>query len=225
MLVLGIILCFTGVGIPLGVSLILAGAATLATEAAINWDFLKDKVEEIWKGITQWWSNGPAKVFTAEWWSNLFKCIPNAIANAINAAIDAFNSFMEGISNALGSLVGATGGSFGGTSSVPSVRPPGLARGAVIPPNRQFMAVLGDQTRGTNIETPEALMRQVVREEAGSMMAEMMMQMQAMGTGQQQAEGGDVVLQIDSETIARASAKGSSMATRRGVLSPQASFI
>jgi N-dimethylarginine dimethylaminohydrolase len=38
-------------------------------------------------------------------------------------------------------------------------------------------------------------------------------------------EGGDVVLQIDSETIARASAKGSSMATRRGVLSPQASFI
>jgi hypothetical protein len=121
--------------------------------------------------------------------------------------------------------VGATGGSFGGTSSVPSVRPPGLARGAVIPPNRQFMAVLGDQTRGNNIETPEALMRQVVREEAGSMMAEMMMQMQAMGTGQQQAEGGDVVLQIDSETIARASAKGSSMATRRGVLSPQASFI
>jgi hypothetical protein len=84
---------------------------------------------------------------------------------------------------------------------------------------------LGDQTRGNNIETPESLMRQVVREEAGNMMAEMMMQMQAMGTGQQQAEGGDVVLQIDSETIARASAKGSSMATRRGVLSPQASFI
>lgn len=31
---------------------------------------------------------------------------------------------------------------------------PKLAKGAVIPANREFLAVLGDQTRGTNIETP-----------------------------------------------------------------------
>ena len=31
---------------------------------------------------------------------------------------------------------------------------PALARGAVIPPNREFLAVLGDQKRGTNIEAP-----------------------------------------------------------------------
>ena len=35
---------------------------------------------------------------------------------------------------------------------------PRLAQGAVIPPNREFMAVLGDQTQGTNIETPLATM-------------------------------------------------------------------
>ena len=29
-----------------------------------------------------------------------------------------------------------------------------MATGAVIPPNREFLAVLGDQKRGTNIETP-----------------------------------------------------------------------
>lgn len=225
MLVLGIILCFTGVGIPLGVALIFAGAASLATEVAINWDFLKNKVEEIWNGITQWWNSGPAQVFTAQWWTNLFNCIPNAIANAINAAIDAFNSFMEGISNALGGLVGATGGSFGTSSSVPSVRPPGLARGAVIPPNREFMAVLGDQTRGNNIETPESLMRQVVREEAGSMMAEMMMQMQSMGGQDASAGDTNLVLNIDGEELARATAKGTSSLTRRGVLSPSASFV
>ena len=31
---------------------------------------------------------------------------------------------------------------------------PRLAQGAVIPPNREFLAVLGDQKQGTNIEAP-----------------------------------------------------------------------
>lgn len=41
------------------------------------------------------------------------------------------------------------------------------ADGAVIPPNREFMAVFGDQRSGNNIEAPEALIRQIVREESG----------------------------------------------------------
>ena len=44
---------------------------------------------------------------------------------------------------------------------------PQLATGAVIPPNRKFMAVLGDQKNGTNLEAPEGLIRQIVREESG----------------------------------------------------------
>lgn len=46
---------------------------------------------------------------------------------------------------------------------------PYLASGAVIPPNKEFLAVLGDQNKGNNIETPESLMRRVVREEVGNM--------------------------------------------------------
>lgn len=51
------------------------------------------------------------------------------------------------------------GGGFGGNSyaaaySLPMQDIPHLARGAVIPPNREFMAVLGDQRSGTNIEAP-----------------------------------------------------------------------
>ena len=54
----------------------------------------------------------------------------------------------------------------GGVSAKPSsLRVPALAQGAVIPPNREFMAVLGDQTSGNNIEAPENLIRQIVREE------------------------------------------------------------
>ena len=46
---------------------------------------------------------------------------------------------------------------------VPTV--PYLAKGAVIPPRSEFLAVLGDQKQGNNIETPEALLRKIVREE------------------------------------------------------------
>ena len=41
---------------------------------------------------------------------------------------------------------------------------PALAQGAVIPPNRQFLAMLGDQTTGTNIEAPLATIKQAMAE-------------------------------------------------------------
>ena len=44
LLILGIILCVTGVGLPLGIGLIAAGAVGLAAEVALNWDFLKEKI-------------------------------------------------------------------------------------------------------------------------------------------------------------------------------------
>ena len=54
MLVLGIILCVTGVGLPLGIGLIAAGAAGLAAEVALNWDFLKEKISGAIEAIGQW---------------------------------------------------------------------------------------------------------------------------------------------------------------------------
>lgn len=41
---------------------------------------------------------------------------------------------------------------------------PKLAKGAVIPPNREFMAILGDQTSGTNIEAPLDTIKQALAE-------------------------------------------------------------
>lgn len=46
---------------------------------------------------------------------------------------------------------------------------PYLAQGAVIPPNREFLAVLGDQRHGNNIEAPEDLIRKIVREETAGL--------------------------------------------------------
>lgn len=47
LLVIGAILAFGGVGIPLGISLMLAGAAGLATSVALNWDSVKSKIKAI----------------------------------------------------------------------------------------------------------------------------------------------------------------------------------
>ena len=56
-----------------------------------------------------------------------------------------------------------TPGSGGGTGGRPA-NIPALASGAVIPPNREFLAVLGDQKTGTNIETPLATMVQAFKQ-------------------------------------------------------------
>lgn len=47
LLVIGAILAFSGVGIPLGIALILSGAASLAVSIGLNWDSVKSKVTSI----------------------------------------------------------------------------------------------------------------------------------------------------------------------------------
>ena len=66
-----------------------------------------------------------------------------------------------GVNYGSGKRGGGSGG--GGSSADSSVA--ALANGAVIPPNREFLAILGDQKSGNNIETPEKLLRQIMREE------------------------------------------------------------
>ena len=46
---------------------------------------------------------------------------------------------------------------------------PQLATGAVIPPNAEFLAMLGDQRMGRNIEAPENLIREIMQEELTKM--------------------------------------------------------
>ena len=176
-IVLGIILCLTGVGVPLGVALILLGAASLITAAALNWDFFKMKLAEIWAGVKSFWNEHIRPVFTVQWWkdkaSAIAEGLKNGIKAGINGAIGLLNRFIGWVNEKLHikwePLVIA------GKEIVPAAdfqlfklpQIPQLAQGAVIPPNHTFLAALGDQTSGNNIETPEGLMRQIVREEVG----------------------------------------------------------
>lgn len=134
-------------------------------------DYTKDVLTSLIKFISG--------VFTGDWeqiWKGLVN-IPIAIFNLVTSSVESLaNFFIRMINNLIDGINGLLSviGEVSGTSlkipeiaqlSLPSI--PALAMGAVIPPNREFAAVLGDQKSGTNIETPEDLLRQIVREESG----------------------------------------------------------
>lgn len=87
---------------------------------------------------------------------NLIIGVINTLLLAIQSGVNACIRIINGLSFDVPDWVPGLGGKkFGfNLSNVTIGRIPYLASGAVIPPNREFMAVLGDQTSGTNIETP-----------------------------------------------------------------------
>ena len=101
--------------------------------------------------------------------SKLTQAINNNIILPFNMLlkkiIDGINSVFNGIEN-IGSALGL--GKYINISNVRMVSIPYLAQGAVIPPNAPFAAVLGDQKNGKNLEAPESLIRQIIREEMGT---------------------------------------------------------
>ncbi|OUQ14920.1 hypothetical protein [Lachnoclostridium sp. An138] len=122
------------------------------------WEMLKSRTEAIWNGI-----------------KNFIRPAVNGIIGFINGLIDGITSGVNTVIRALNRIrfnvdIPLFGNfKFDGfnlsTLSAPSI--PYLASGAVIPPNAPFMAVLGDQRNGNNLEMPESLLRRIIREESG----------------------------------------------------------
>lgn len=218
LLVLGIVLAFTGVQPALGIALIAAGAVGLVSVTALNWNAILDKCKEVWSGIKQWFNSSVAPFFTLSYWQEKFSAIgeglKQAVKNGINAAIGKFNEFISWINSVMNfswgevSVFGKTIIPSGNMQllSVPQI--PYLAQGAVIPPNREFLAVLGDQSSGTNIEAPESLIRKIVREETRGMSSRRVEELleRLINT----VEG----IEIGDETIGRAAARYDRVASR-----------
>lgn len=91
----------------------------------------------------------------------LFNGLNQAIINAINGLVDGLNHIK------VPDLVPGIGGKGINLSHANYTRIPYLAQGAVIPAGNPFLAVLGDQTKGNNLEMPENLLRKIVSEESG----------------------------------------------------------
>lgn len=138
------------------------------------WSTIKEVVKKIVDGIVDKFNGARNKVVDAfEGIKNKVKGILNKVIGIVNGAIGTVNGAISGIESALSFGPWEVPTPFGSktigfSASFPRVPTiPYLAKGAVIPPRSEFLAVLGDQKQGNNIETPEALLRKIVREESG----------------------------------------------------------
>lgn len=117
---LGLMLIVTGVGLPLGIGLLLAGAATMATSVALNWDFFADKIQQMLDGITavfKGFVNGGL---------GLFENFINGVIGIVNNVI----SFINGLVRILGIHI----------DLIPEVSIPRLATGGFVDEGQLFIA-------------------------------------------------------------------------------------
>ena len=191
LLALGAVLTFTGAALPLGIGLMIAGAAGLGATAALNWDVVKQKITSVLAGILAVISGasivlgvllclsgagigvGLALIFAgiagsvAAWnvddnpITRFVKNIANGIISIVNTVIDAINGIFH---------IKFSGFKIGGKELIPAFdkqlvnvpKIPALAQGAVLPANQPFLAMVGDQRHGTNIEAPLSTIQEAV---------------------------------------------------------------
>ena len=167
-----------------GVALVFSG---LATAAAGFVGAVADCVN-IALTVLQGLADFVSSVLTGQWdaawntmaetvsavWQKIVAMVQNAASAAVNAVKSMFDgllSIVQNILSAIGGVAGRVGAVFkGGGAAVqpfaalPALPVPALAGGAVIPANRRFLAMLGDQTSGTNVEAPLDTIKQAVAE-------------------------------------------------------------
>ena len=161
---------------------------------------------ESWKEILSGLITFISGVFTGDWkkaWNGvldilkgIWNLIVGTIEGAINLIVDGINLLLSALNKIhvdIPEWVPLVGGKTFGINIPPVTRVslPHLASGAVIPPNSEFLAVLGDQKSGTNIEAPLATMVQAFKQA----MAE---------TGGMGGRNITVVMQVDKREFARA---------------------
>ena len=154
---------------------------------------LLDGLASKWENITGWlrdlkqnfvdaWDNIRAKTSEAfnsigQTISDIWNGITSTIKTAVNGIIGFINRMISAVVTGINAVINALNGLsfdlpdiFGGghvgfnISTLTAPQIPYLAQGAVIPANREFLAVLGDQSHGTNVEAPLDTIKQAVAE-------------------------------------------------------------
>lgn len=90
----------------------------------------------------------------------LFEGMANGVIKCVNAIIRGLNKISFDVPDWVPSIGGRTFGF--NIRPISEISIPRLAQGAVIPPNKEFLAVLGDQKHGTNVETPLSVIQEAV---------------------------------------------------------------
>ena len=159
----------------------------LATKMTTIWGNIKASAHQKWNAIWSTVSGFVKRIKNAI--VDKFTSAKNTVVNVFNGMRDAIRSVLNNIISVVNGAISKVNGVISAVESAFSFGPwkvptpfgsktigfkatfprvptvPYLAKGAVIPPRSEFLAVLGDQKQGNNIETPEALLRKIVREE------------------------------------------------------------
>lgn len=143
-------------------------------------DKVVNAITGVWDRVKTWWNSNVAQVFSVDYWKNLGKNILNGLLNGLKSVWASIANWVTDkvswIINKFGKVAsdskakfsgGQTGGGRISTQSIPRISQadiPRLARGAVVPQNREFLAVLGDNKRETEVVSPLSTMKQAVLE-------------------------------------------------------------
>ena len=158
------------------ISLVSGGVKALAGAVLLlitNWDSVKTTAVSVWEAIQSAWSGVGSwfRLHILDPLQNGFKNMSNGIIGFLNGLISGVAAAVNGVVNAINRLqftvpnwIPGLGGKKLGfqlrTVSMPQI--PYLAQGAVLPANKPFMAVVGDQRHGTNVEAPLATIQEAV---------------------------------------------------------------
>ena len=155
------------------VTLAVAALSAALVLLILNWDNVKEKAAQVWENIKTTWGNA------VQWFkTTVLDPLKNGVKSMANGVIGYLNGMISAAVKAVNSLVRAVntirftvpdwipgyGGKTLGFSlkTVTCPQIPYLAQGAVLPANKPFLAMVGDQRHGTNIEAPLSTIQEAV---------------------------------------------------------------
>lgn len=164
------------------ISIVVAAIAALIAIVVLlvkNWDAVKAAAVSVWDKIRQTFAS------VATWFQEkVMDPLIGGFKNMVNGIIGFLNSMIAGIVAGINGVIGLLnklkfdipdwipgigGKTFGFNMQLlnaPQI--PYLAQGAVLPANKPFLAVVGDQKHGTNVEAPLDVIKQALSEVLGS---------------------------------------------------------
>lgn len=147
--------------------------APLVAALTGDWELLEEAITNAWENIQSKWADA------ASWFRNqVSQPMEKSAKDSANSMIGLFNGMLSGVSgtfNLLSQSVSSLKFTFpdwvpvlGGKSisfNLPGINLPNiplLAKGAVLPANKPFLAMVGDQKHGTNVEAPLSTIQEAV---------------------------------------------------------------
>ena len=203
------------------IGLVVAAIAALIAIVVLlvkNWDTVKSAVLGAWEAIKDALGNAWAwfRDTVADPVVNGFKGMINGVIGFINGMIAGIVQGINGVIGVLNKLrfavpdwIPGIGGKTLGFHLNPVTAPqiPYLAQGAVLPANKPFMAVVGDQRHGTNIEAPLTTIQEAVRMELGDLAAAMHAGLEALLAENRQLRRTVEAIEVGDTVIGQAAAR------------------